>query len=66
LKALLKKKAKAAYEQEKMERGKKKENETTTKMRQVTPTQEQYRAWQRTFGRPKASTARVAFVTAAT
>jgi hypothetical protein len=35
-------KAKAAYEKENMER--KKENETTIKMRRVTPTQEQYRA----------------------
>ena len=56
-------KAKAAYEKEKMER--KKKNETTTKMRRVTPTQEQYRAWQRTFDRSKASSARVAFVTVA-
>jgi hypothetical protein len=55
--------AKAAYEKENMER--EKENETTTKMRRVTPTQEQYRAWQRTFDRSKASSARVAFVTAA-
>jgi hypothetical protein len=56
-------KAKAAYEKEKMERNK--EHETATKMRRVTPTQEQYRAWQRTFDRAKASSARVAFVTAA-
>ena len=61
MKAFLK--AKAAYEKENMER--KKDNETTTKMRRVTPTQEQYRAWQRTCDRSKASSARVAFVTAA-
>ena len=55
-------KAKAAYEKEKMELRK---SGKTEKTKRPTPTQEDYRAWQRTYNRAQSASSRESFIRAA-